>query len=152
LRLTDHLLADHGDRMALAHSVEVRYPFLDREVVEFATRIPAGLKVNDHGEKYVLKRMARRLVPAPIVEREKFGFRAPASPALLRRNTEWINDLLSPARIKRQGYFNAAVVEHMKNEFLAEGCDIHPHLSDDLLLVVLTFGILLDTFGLPGHS
>ncbi len=152
LRLADHLLADHGDRMALAHSVEVRYPFLDREVVEFATTIPAGFKVNDHGEKYLLKRMACRLLPAPIVEREKFGFRAPSSPALLRRDTEWINDLLSPARIKRQGYFNVAVVEHLKNEFLAEGGDLHPHLSDDLLLVVLTFGILLDTFGLPGHS
>jgi asparagine synthase (glutamine-hydrolysing) len=152
LRLSDHLLADHGDRMALTHSVEVRYPFLDREVVEFATKIPACLKVNDHGEKYVLRRMARRLVPAPIVEREKFGFRAPASPALLRRNAEWINDLLSPARIKRQGYFNAAVVEHLRTKFLAEGSDIHPHLTDDLLLIVLTFGILLDAFGLPGHS
>ncbi len=152
LRLTDHLLADHGDRMALAHSVEVRYPFLDREVVEFATRIPVALKVNDHGEKYVLKLMARRILPDPIVEREKFGFRAPASPALLRSNIEWINDLLSPARIKRQGYFNAVAVEHLKNKFLAESGDIHPHLDDDLLLVVLTFGILLDTFGFPGHS
>lgn len=152
LRLSDHLLGDHGDRMALAHSVEARYPFLDREVVEFATKMPASLKVNDHGEKYVLKRIARRLVPASIVEREKFGFRAPASPALFRHNTEWINDLLSSARIKRQGYFNAAVVEHLKNESLTEERDIHPHLTDDLLLVVLTFGILLDTFGLPGHA
>jgi asparagine synthase (glutamine-hydrolysing) len=152
LRLVDHLLSDHGDRMALANSVEARYPFLDRNVVEFATTIPADLKVHQQGEKFVLKEVARGIVPSRIINREKFGFRAPASPALLSLATEWMSDLLSFERIKRQGYFNPAVVERLKLAHLRPGADVHPHLTDDLLLVILTFGILVDTFNLPSYS
>jgi asparagine synthase (glutamine-hydrolysing) len=152
LRLSDHLLSDHGDRMALANSVEARYPFLDRDVVEFARRVPTRLKVNEHGEKYVVKQAARGIVPDAVIDREKYGFRAQGSPGLLRSNVEWINDMLSPARIRRQGYFDPAVVEHLKGQYLQDGFEVHPHFDDDLLLVVLTFGILLDRFGLPGHG
>lgn len=151
LRLSDHLLTDHGDRMALANSVEARYPFLDRAVLDFATQVPNRLKVGARGEKLVLKQAAEGLVPPEIIRREKYGFRAPASPRLLRRNVEWVDDLLSPARIARQGYFDPAVVERLRSRSLEAGFDLHPHLDDDLLLVVLTFGILLDTFNLPGH-
>ncbi|WP_032765759.1 asparagine synthase (glutamine-hydrolyzing) [Streptomyces sp. CNS654] len=151
LRLSDHLLTDHGDRMALAHSVEARYPFLDRQVLDFALTVPTRLKVGPQGEKLIVRQAARGLVPPEIANREKYGFRAPGSPGLLRQNTEWINDLLSPARIARQGYFDPVVVEHLRSRYLGDGFDLHPHLDDDLLLVVLTFGILLDTFSLPGH-
>ncbi|WP_031068429.1 asparagine synthase (glutamine-hydrolyzing) [Streptomyces sp. NRRL WC-3742] len=151
LRLSDHLLTDHGDRMALANSVEARYPFLDRDVLEFARTTPNRLKVNALGEKAVVKQAARGLVPPEIVHREKYGFRAPGSPGLLQLDLDWVNDLLSPARIARQGYFDPAVVERLRAEHLREGADLHPHLDDDVLLVVLTFGILLDVFRLPGH-
>ncbi|MFD3774836.1 asparagine synthase (glutamine-hydrolyzing) [Streptomyces sp. NPDC058612] len=152
LRLTDHLLTDHGDRMALANSVEARYPFLDIDLVRFATRIPARLKVHAGTEKYVLKQAARGLVPDPIIQREKFGFRAQGSPGLLRQNPEWVGDMLAHDRIKRQGYFNPDVTELLKKQYTEPGFEVHPHLGDDLLLVVLTFGVLLDSFGLPDHS
>ncbi|NYE48007.1 asparagine synthase (glutamine-hydrolyzing) [Spinactinospora alkalitolerans] len=152
LRLTDHLLADHGDRMALANSVETRYPFLDIDVVEFTTRIPPMLKVKNMTEKYVLKRVAQGRVPAEIIDREKFGFRAPSSPALLRQNNEWTQDMLSYSRIARQGYFDPDVVEALKSRYRTPGSDVHPHLGDDLLLIVLTFGILMDEFGIPSYS
>ncbi|MFF8867313.1 asparagine synthase (glutamine-hydrolyzing) [Streptomyces sp. NPDC015139] len=152
LRLSDHLLADHGDRMAMAHSVEARYPFLDRAVMEFATRVPAHLKVHPLGEKYVVRQAAQGLVPPEIIDREKFGFRAPGSPALLRAGIEWIDDMLSPARIRRQGYFDPAAVERLRTRYTGEGFELHPHYGDDLLLTVLTFGILLDTFSLPDHG
>ncbi|GFH39415.1 asparagine synthase (glutamine-hydrolyzing) [Streptomyces pacificus] len=152
LRLSDHLLSDHGDRMAMAHSVEARYPFLDREVVEFATEVPARLKVHPLGEKYVVRQAAQGLVPPEIIDREKFGFRAPGSPALLRAGVEWVGDMLSPARIRRQGYFDPAAVERLRARYTGDGFEVHPHYGDDLLLTVLTFGILLDTFSLPDHS
>ncbi|MER5716470.1 asparagine synthase (glutamine-hydrolyzing) [Streptomyces sp. NPDC002132] len=152
LRLTDHLLTDHGDRMALANSVEARYPFLDIDVVRFAARIPPRLKVHAGTEKYVLKQAARGLVPEPIIRREKFGFRAQGSPQLLRQNHEWIGDMLAHDRVKRQGYFNPDVTELLKKTYTEPGFEVHPHLGDDLLLVVLTFGVLLDAFGLPDHS
>ena len=152
LRLADHLLADHGDRMALANSVEARYPFLDRDVVEFARTLPTRFKVGPRGEKLVVKQAAAGLVPPEITGREKYGFRAPGSPGLLRRDLEWVGDMLSPARIRRQGYFDPDVVGHLRDRYLRDGFEIHPHLDDDLLMVVLTFGVLLDEFGLPGHT
>ncbi|MFI0418763.1 asparagine synthase (glutamine-hydrolyzing) [Spongiactinospora sp. 9N601] len=152
LRLTDHLLGDHGDRMGMANGVEVRYPFLDLDVVEFATSVPQHLAAPGLTEKYLLKRVADGLVPADISQRQKFGFRAPASPTLLREGAEWVNDMLSPARVRRQGYFAPEVIEHLRARSLRREHDLHPHLEDDVLLVALSFGVLLDTFGLPNHT
>jgi asparagine synthase (glutamine-hydrolysing) len=149
LRLTEHLLSEHGDRMALASSVEGRYPFLDPEVVAFATRIPPGLKVHRLIEKYVLKKAAEGLIPQDIIEREKFGFRAPGTPYLLQQGVEWIEDYLSYDRIRAQGYFDPDVVERLKRLYRRPGFTLHPHLEIDLLMIVLTFGILIDRFRLP---
>ncbi|HEV2860067.1 MAG TPA: asparagine synthase (glutamine-hydrolyzing) [Pyrinomonadaceae bacterium] len=149
LRLADHLLSDHGDRMALANSVEARYPFLDIGLAEFAREIPPGLKLKDFTEKYILKKVAAELIPPQIIKREKFGFRAPGSPYLLRQRVEWIDDLLSYERVKRQGYFNPDTVEALKAQYSEEGFRLHPHLQTDLLLMVLTFNILVDLFELP---
>jgi asparagine synthase (glutamine-hydrolysing) len=149
LRLADHLLSDHGDRMALANSVEARYPFLDIELAEFAREIPPDLKLNNFTEKYILKKVAQDLIPKQIIQREKFGFRAPGSPFLLQQKLEWINDLLSYERIKRQGYFNPDTIEALKSQYSQKGFRLNPHLEIDLLMMVLTFGILVDLFELP---
>jgi asparagine synthase (glutamine-hydrolysing) len=149
LRLSDHLLSEHGDRMALANSVEGRYPFLDVNLVEFATRIPPDLKLNGFTEKYILKRVAEKSVPPEIVRREKFGFRAPGSPYLLQQGVEWVNDLLSYERVRRQGYFNPEAVERLKARYSRPGFKLNPHLESDLLMIVLTFNLLLDLFDLP---
>jgi asparagine synthase (glutamine-hydrolysing) len=149
LRLAGHLIADHGDRMAMANSVEARFPFLDPHVVEFCTRIPPEFKLNGFTEKSVLKSVARRLLPAEIVAREKFGFVAQGSPFLLQKKIDWVEDLLSYDRIKRQGYFNPDTVAFLKKSYSQPGFTINPALEDDLLIVVLTFGLFVDVFGLP---
>ena len=153
LRLADHLLADHGDRMALANSVEGRYPFLDVGVVDLVREIPPDLKVKDFVEKYVLKRVAAELLPPEIVAREKFGFRAPGSPYLLAQRLDWIDDLLSYERIKRQGYFNPDTVAELRARALRnphQAAALNPHLETDFLMVVLTFNLWCDVFGLSG--
>jgi asparagine synthase (glutamine-hydrolysing) len=149
LRLADHLISDHGDRMAMANSVEARYPFLDKEIVEFAARIPVDLKLKDFEEKYILKRVAKTLIPEGILNREKFGFAAPGSPYLLKRNIEYIDDLLSFERIKRQGYFNPNTVEKLKKQYKQDNFVINVPFDSDLLIIVLTFGIFLEQFQLP---
>jgi asparagine synthase (glutamine-hydrolysing) len=149
LRLSDHLISDHGDRMTLANSVEGRYPFLDIDVVEFSTRIPPDLKLHNYIEKYILKRVAGDLLPREIVNREKFGFHAPGSSYLLQHGIEWINDMVSHDRIKRQGYFNPDVIDRLRAEYSQSGFKLNLPFEDDLLIVVLTFGIFLDTFNLP---
>lgn len=152
LRLSDHLLSEHGDRMALANSVEGRYPFLDKNLVEFARQIPPDLKLSNLTEKYILKRIAEGLIPRDIIEREKFGFRAPGSPYLLQQNNEFINDLLSYERIKRQGYFNPDVIERLKARYSQVGFKLNFPFETDLLNIVLTFGIFLDLFEMPDLS
>jgi asparagine synthase (glutamine-hydrolysing) len=149
LRLSDHLLADHGDRMVLANSVEGRYPFLDLGVVALAREIPPHLKLNGFVEKYLLKRLAGNLLPREVVEREKFGFRAPGSPYLLGQRIEWIDDLLSHEHIRRQGYFDPDRVEALRAGQRSRADDFNPHQETDLLMVVLTFTLLCDLFGLP---
>lgn len=146
LRLADHLLGDHGDRMVMAHSVEGRYPFLDLEVVDLARRMPPDLKVRDMTAKYVVRRMAAGVIPQQIVAREKFGFRAPGSPFLLQRRVPWVEDLLSAERIRRQGFFDAGLVERLKARSAQPGFRLHPHVDTDLLLIVLTFNMFLEMF------
>jgi asparagine synthase (glutamine-hydrolysing) len=152
LRLADHLLSDHGDRMALANSVEARYPFLDVDLVELATRMPPDLKLNGLREKHILKKMAEPMLPREIVEREKFGFHAPGSSYLLRTNRAWIGDLLSSDRVRRQGYFNADAVEHLKTEYSRDGFLLNLPFESDLLMIVLSFSVFLDLFELPALS
>lgn len=149
LRLSDHLISDHGDRMTLANSVEGRYPFLDIDLVEFSTRVPPDLKLHNYIEKYILKRVAEDLLPREIVEREKFGFHAPGSPYLLQHGIEWVNDMVSHERIRRQGYFNPDAIDSLRAEYMQSGFKLNLPFEDDLLIVVLTFSIFLDTFNLP---
>jgi len=154
LRLADHLISDHGDRMAMANSVEARYPFLDKDLVEFAATIPSDLKLLEFQEKYILKETAKakRLIPDEIFKREKFGFVAPGSQYLLKRNIEYINDLLSYDTIKRQGFFNPDVVEKLKKQYTADGFTLNMPFDSDLLIIVLTHGILLEEFQLPNFK
>jgi len=149
LRLAGHLIADHGDRMAMANSVEARYPFLDIDFVEFCREIPAELKLNGFHEKWILKRVAENLIPQEIIEREKFPFAGPGTPTLLQLEDEWVEDMLSHERIKRQGYFDADVVTFLKQKYSRPGAALNQTLEDDLLIVVLTFSALQDAFSLP---
>ena len=74
--LPGYLLSSQGDRMAMAHSVEGRFPFLDHRVAEFAARIPPRLKMKGLCEKYLLKRASRDYVPDSVVQRTKQPYRA----------------------------------------------------------------------------
>lgn len=146
IRLVDHLVSDHGDRMALANSVEVRYPFLDKDLIRFSAQVPVELKLNDFTEKYILKKMASRFVPSQVFDREKFHFIAPGSPYLLQKKTEYVMDILSYDRIKKEGFFNPDEVERLKKIYMQDGFTINAPYEDDLLIVVITFGIFLDKF------
>lgn len=150
LRIADHLLADHGDRMTFAHSVEGRYPFLDQDLIEFVAGLPPALMTQDGREKFPLRQVARPYVPAAIIEREKFAFVAPGSPALLSRS--WVAALLEPERIRREGYFNPATVARLRSLYLQENFHLNQTFDADLMMVILTFQIFLEEFHLPSCS
>lgn len=149
LRLSDHLISDHCDRTAYANSVEGRFPFLDIDLVEFVKTIPPDLKLNGLIEKYILKKVAAKYVPESIINRQKFGFIAPGSPSLLNQNIEWINDLLSYDKIKRQGYFDPDVIESLKKRYTSNGFKLNLPYDSDFLIVVITFNIFLELFDMP---
>ena len=92
--MADHLLVEHGDKMALAHAVEGRYQFLDLEVVQFVAQMDPSFKLRGFDEKYILKQIARSFVPEQISSREKFGWFAPGSAALLRDCPKWVDENL----------------------------------------------------------
>ena len=152
VRLADHLLSDHGDRVAYANSVEARYPFIDINVLNLARQIPDQLKLDGLQEKYILKKCAEKYVPSDILDREKFGFIGPGSPYLLREDIDWINEILSYETIKRQGYFDPDMVERLKKVYGAKDFSVHPTFEIDLLMIVLTFGIFLEVFDMPDYS
>jgi asparagine synthase (glutamine-hydrolysing) len=144
LRLTDHLLGDHGDRMTMANSVEGRYPFLDLDFVRLATAIPPGLKLRDLEEKHILKRAAAGLVPAQVAAREKFPFTAPGSPYLVRQGAQFVGDWLSPSVLRRQGVFDPAEVQRLCAAYRDPAYRPSAPLRTDWLMIVLTFTILHD--------
>jgi asparagine synthase (glutamine-hydrolysing) len=116
--LPGYILSSQGDRMAMAHSVEGRFPFLDHRVVEFASRLPVSLKMKVLNEKYLLKRCAAGLIPPSIAKRHKQPYRAPEACSFLQPAArEYLEALLSPEQIRRDGIFDAPAVAMLQAKF-----------------------------------
>ena len=114
--LPGYILSSQGDRMAMAHSVEGRFPFLDYRVVEFAATIPPRLKMKVLNEKYILKRAAGQLIPSSVKNRPKQPYRAPDARSFFYPQTgaardAYADELLSPARIQKDGLFSPLAVQ-----------------------------------------
>ena len=104
--LTDDIL-QKVDRAAMAVALETRVPFLDKDVVEFAARIPPGMKVRDGRGKWLVRQVLYQHVPQDLVDRPKTGFGIPIDDWLRGPLKGWACDLLSPARLRAQNLFNA---------------------------------------------
>ncbi len=116
--LPGYILSSQGDRVAMAHAVEGRFPFLDYRVVEFASKLPVSLKMKVLDEKYLLRRCARNLIPTSVQTRRKQPYRAPEGASLLDAAAgEYVAELLSPTRIRRDGIFDPQPVEKLLNKF-----------------------------------
>jgi len=121
------------DRMSMATSLEARVPYLDRELVELAFRIPQEFKLGAGQTKTLLKRVAARHVPAECVYRPKEGFSIPIKNWLGGEFRPLLEDLLDPARLRDQGLFAPAWVERLKSEHLA-GHANHSHTLWSLMV------------------
>ncbi len=112
-----HFLADHNliytDKMAMATGVEVRVPFLDRDLVATAARIPSKFKQRRHVGKWVLKKAVEPYVPAEAIYRSKTGFGLPLRAWLVGPMREMVHDYLSPRRIRHRGIFDPGSVQRM---------------------------------------
>ncbi len=114
LFLSNYLLSSQGDRVAMAHSVEIRVPFLDYRVIEFMARVPSRWKLLGLNEKYILKKALAVVLPDTVCQRRKQPYRAPIVHGLLSRNClERAMERLSPAAIASAGLFAPGRVERL---------------------------------------
>jgi asparagine synthase (glutamine-hydrolysing) len=110
--LPDDLLIK-ADRMTMANSVELRVPFLDHEVLEFAARLPRNLKVRGWKMKYLLKKAVAKHVPNEILRRRKAGFPIPYAQWMRHELRDFVNDTLLDSKSISRGYFRKAAVQDL---------------------------------------
>lgn len=146
LRLSDHLLGEHGDRMFFSHSVEGRHPFLDKELLEFVITIPDKYKLNGVNEKYILKRAAEGIVPDKIIKRRKFPFQAPGMSAMIKKSEEV--PFLGREMIARYGIFDPEYVQELTEIYRRDDFRLMGAYEIDYLLIVLTVTMLCEQYKL----
>ena len=112
--LAGYILASQGDRMLMAHSVEGRFPFLDRDVVDFTNALPAWHKLFGLEEKYLLKRAFADLVPDDILHRPKQPYRAPDALSFFTPDRPaWFEAVMGERAIAATGVFEPSLVTEL---------------------------------------
>jgi asparagine synthase (glutamine-hydrolysing) len=122
------------DLASMAHSLEVRSPFLDHRVVEFAATLPRGLKLRGLTQKYLLRRVMADVLPGPVLRRAKMGFGVPIDHWFRRDLHDLAHDLLLGPRARARGYFRTSAVARLLTEHAAGRADHHGRLWSLLML------------------
>jgi asparagine synthase (glutamine-hydrolysing) len=120
--LEDNLLVK-VDRASMACSLELRTPFLDHRLIEFAAGLPAALKVRRFRLKHVLKRAVEPWLPPDIVHRQKRGFSVPIAQWMRNGLRPLLDDTLNAGKLKRDGLFDPAFVRALLREHWSEKAD-----------------------------
>jgi asparagine synthase (glutamine-hydrolysing) len=149
--LSGYLLAAQGDRVAMASSVEGRFPFLDLDVVTLACRIPSLWKRFALDEKHVLKRAFADLLPPAVFHRPKQPYRAPDSASFVRDGelVPYVAALLEPGHLAARGYFDPPAVTR-----LAQKCKEGKTVSfgDNMAVVGIVSTMLADWMHVSGNG
>jgi asparagine synthase (glutamine-hydrolysing) len=146
--LPGYILSAQGDRMAMAHSVEGRYPFLDHRVSNFAARLHPSLKMRVLKEKYLLKVSAKGLIPNAVLKRTKQPYRAPDGASFFgSKPLDYVDELLSAESVKKYGVFHNGAVTKLISKFK---CGHKITARDDMALVgILSTQLLVHSFLSP---
>lgn len=133
--LPDDILAK-VDRASMAFSLEARVPLLDHRIVEFAGRLPVGLKFRGRQQKYLLKRLLYRYLPKELVDRPKMGFGVPLDRWFRGELRSLVREYLGAERLRREGYFLPEGVGRLVHEHLSGRRNHFP-----ALWAILQFGM-----------
>ncbi|MCL6740391.1 asparagine synthase (glutamine-hydrolyzing) [Sphingomonas sp. RB56-2] len=114
------------DRASMAVSLETRVPFLDHRVAALAARIPIGMKIDGLKGKNILRKLIHREAPAAMFDRPKAGFAVPVGEWIKGPLREWAEDLLNPAAMAEEGWFDPAIVQRRWRDHLAGRRDSTP--------------------------
>jgi asparagine synthase (glutamine-hydrolysing) len=143
--LPDDLLV-MADRMSMAHSLELRAPFCDHEVIEESLRIPSGVKIPGFRLKGLLKAAFADVLPPRVLSHRKQGFMIPLGRWLRTDLRGMMEECLSPDRIRLRGLFAPDTVEALKKEHL-DGSRSHSDRLWTLMMAELWMRHYLDTGG-----
>jgi asparagine synthase (glutamine-hydrolysing) len=113
--LTDDILCK-VDRASMSTSLETRVPFLDKDIVELAWKIPTKMKVNQKEGKLILKEILNKYLPRELTQRPKMGFGIPLANWLRNELRDWAEDLIDEKKIINDGYFNSEIIKKLWNE------------------------------------
>ena len=145
--LSGNLLSSQGDRMAMAHSVEGRYPFLDHRLIEFCFTLPARLKLNVLREKYLLKKVAAPSLPPDIIRRGKQAYRAPDSASFFSTTPlPYVQDMLASDAVRASGIFDAVAVDALTAKCRRDGAVLTGNRQNMALTAILTTQLVDDMF------
>jgi asparagine synthase (glutamine-hydrolysing) len=112
--LPGYILCSQGDRMAMAHGVEGRFPFLDHRLVEFAAKLPPEMKLRGLVEKHILREAMKDLLPEQVARRTKQPYRAPDSLAFVGpHEPDYVQEALGERSVAGNGLFNPAMVRKL---------------------------------------
>ena len=125
--LPDDILAK-VDRASMAVALETRVPFLDHRVAEFAARIPLDLKIRRGRGKHIVRELLYGLVPRELIDRPKAGFGVPVGAWIKGPLRGWAEDLLDPAMLREQGWFDPGIVRSRWRQHLSGQRDSAPAL------------------------
>lgn len=115
--MSGYLLSSQGDRMAMANSVEGRYPFLDYRVIEFCNKLPDNFKLIGLNEKFILKKISSNIIPDSIAKRVKQPYRAPIATSFFNPgNLSYICDILTSKHLDAYGLFQPQKVNTLINK------------------------------------
>jgi asparagine synthase (glutamine-hydrolysing) len=130
------------DRTSMAHSLEARVPFLDTAVADLALALPTSQKVLGFSKKRLLREALEPLLPREVTHGRKQGFSIPAA-AWLRGDLEpFAREVLSPARIREQGWFDPGVVTAILDRHVARREDLSRQLWG-----LMAFSLWHDRYG-----
>jgi asparagine synthase (glutamine-hydrolysing) len=116
------------DRMSMAHSLEVRPPFMDHRIVEFAASLPPRFKIRGQRQKVLLKDLMRSKLPDAVIDRKKTGFDIPTHDWFRGPLRQLLRDTLTPEAIRDTGVFRAAAVEDLIRSHLERRTNVGYHL------------------------
>jgi asparagine synthase (glutamine-hydrolysing) len=120
--LQDDLLVK-TDRASMAHSLEVRVPYLDHELVEFVFSLPPNLRLNNFKTKYILKKAVKKLLPQKIINRKKKGFGIPVAFWLKGGLRHLISDVFKKGALEKEEMFNYKYIENLLQQHFANKID-----------------------------
>ncbi len=145
--LSNYLLSSQGDRVAMAHAVEGRFPFLDYRVVEFACHLPPNCRLQGLQDKFILRKVATGLMPPELAHRPKQPYRAPISRCFFgSAPQEYVSDLLSAQAIRQSGYFNATKVTRLVEKCHKQAGFLTSERENMALVGILSTQLLDDMF------